>query len=129
MMATGALWITFGSGGGLLSQTSPYEGVVDVLRIVIAALSVLLLTLSLSAYRRTSLRRLLIAATAFGLFAVQIVFEFLDDTLAGPFGPPYNDIISSGITLTILVLFFLAIVKGKETEAASTSPDEAAQPP
>jgi len=58
-----------------------------------------------------------------------IVFEFLDDTLAGPFGPPYSDIISSGITLTILVLFFLAIVKGKETEAASTSPDEAAQPP
>ncbi len=42
------------------------------------------------------------------------MLEFLEDIVGGPFGAPYNEIISSGITLVILFLFFLAIVKGKE---------------
>src|SRR3989304_5380096 len=40
--------------------------------------------------------------------AVQMVLEYLGDAVG--VGEPYNDIVTPGITLAILVLFFMAIV-------------------
>jgi hypothetical protein len=90
----------------------PYEPITQAIKIAIAAFSLLLLGLSISAYRKTGLRRLVYAAVAFGLFALQMFFDYLEDAVPG-FDTPYADVIFYGITLAILVLFFMAIVRKK----------------
>jgi hypothetical protein len=89
-----------------------YEPFVQLIKIAIAIFSLLLLGLAISAYRRTAIRGLLYASTAFGLFAVQLFFDYLEDTIAG-WEQPYNDVIFYAMTLAILIFFFLAVVKRK----------------
>jgi hypothetical protein len=105
-----------GEGGRPLgieqAEFEPYEPITQAIKIAIAAFSLLLLGLSVSAYRKTHLRRLVYAAVAFGLFALQLFFDYLEDAIPA-FDTPYSDIIFFGITLAILVLFFMAIVKKK----------------
>jgi hypothetical protein len=93
-------------------EVEPYEPIMQVIQIAIAAFSLLLLGLSISAYKKTSLKRLLYAAVAFGLFAIQMFFDYLEDAVEA-FDTPYSDIIFFGITLAILVLFFMAIARRK----------------
>ena len=93
-------------------EIEPYEPITQVIQIAIAAFSLLLLGLSISAYKKTSLKRILYAAVAFGLFAIQIFFDYLEDAVEA-FDTPYSDIIFYGITLAVLVLFFVAIVRRK----------------
>jgi hypothetical protein len=93
-------------------EFEPYEPITQVIQIAIAAFSLLLLGLSISAYKKTSLKRILYAAVAFGLFAIQILFDYLEDAIEA-FDTPYSDIIFYGMTLAILVLFFMAIVRRK----------------
>ena len=103
-------------GGGQLGteqmEFEPYEPITQAIKIAIAAFSILLLGLSISAYRKTGLRRLVYASVAFGLFALQLFFDYLEDAVPA-FDTPYADIIFFGITLAILVLFFMAIVRKK----------------
>lgn len=94
------------------TEIEPYEPITQVIQIAIAAFSLLLLGLSISAYKKTSLKRILYAAVAFGLFAIQIFFDYLEDAIEA-FDTPYSDIIFYGMTLAILVLFFMAIVRRK----------------
>jgi hypothetical protein len=105
-----------GEGGRPLgieqTEFEPYEPITQAIKIAIAAFSLLLLGLSVSAYRKTHLRRLVYAAVAFGLFALQLFFDYLEDAIPA-FDTPYSDMIFFGITLAILVLFFMAIVKKK----------------
>ena len=91
-------------------EVEPYEPITQAIKIAIAAFSLLLLGLSISAYKKTSLKRLLYAAVAFGLFSIQMFFDYLEDAVEA-FDTPYSDIIFFGITLAILVLFFMAIVR------------------
>jgi hypothetical protein len=91
-------------------EVEPYEPITQAIKIAIAAFSLLLLGLSISAYKKTALRRILYAAVAFGLFAIQMFFDYLEDAVEG-FDTAYSDIIFYGITLVILVLFFIAIVR------------------
>jgi hypothetical protein len=93
-------------------EFEPYEPITQGIKIAIAAFSLLLLGLSISAYRKTGLRRLVYAAVAFGLFALQLFFDYLEDAVPA-FDTPYADVIFFGITLAILVLFFMAIVRKK----------------
>jgi hypothetical protein len=93
-------------------EVEPYEPITQVIQIAIAAFSLLLLGLSISAYKKTSLKRILYAAVAFGLFAIQIFFDYLEDAVEA-LDTPYSDIIFYGMTLAILVLFFIAIVRRK----------------
>ena len=93
----------------LQAQVGAFEEIEQIIKIGIAALSVLLLALSLSAYRRTRVKRLLYAAAAFGLFALQMVVEYVEDALG--VGAPYASIVAPGFALAILLLFFLAIVR------------------
>jgi len=88
----------------------------NLLKLGIGAFSLLLLALSISAYRRTGMRRLIYAASAFGLFAVQLFLEYAEDNVASfeaSFEILLDAVIFPGITLSILVLFFLAIVSRK----------------
>jgi hypothetical protein len=99
--------------GQLAVETEPdYSAVESVLKIGIGAFSLLLLALSISAYRTTGMRRLVYAAAAFALFAVQLFLEYVEDVVES-LGPLYDAVLFPGITLAILVLFFLAIVRGK----------------
>lgn len=93
-------------------EVEPYEPITQAIKIAIAAFSLLLLGLSISAYKKTAIKRILYAAIAFGLFAIQMFFDYLEDAAEG-FDTPYSDIIFYGITLAILVLFFIAIVRKK----------------
>ena len=93
-------------------EVEPYEPITQAIQIAIAAFSLLLLALSISAYKKTALRRILYAAVAFGLFAIQMFFDYLEDAIEA-LDMAYNDIIFYGITLAILVLFFMAIVRKK----------------
>lgn len=91
-------------------EFEPYEPVEQALKIAIAAFSVLLLGLSISAFKKTGLKKIVYAAIAFGLFAVQMFFEYAEDTVKA-LDQPFNDVIFTGFTLGILVLFFMAIVR------------------
>jgi hypothetical protein len=93
-------------------QIEPYEPITQAIKIAIAAFSLLLLGLSISAYKKTGLRRILYAAVAFGLFALQMFIDYLEEAVPA-FETPYTDVIFFGITLAILVLFFMAIVRKK----------------
>jgi hypothetical protein len=94
------------------TEVEPYEPITQAIKIAIAAFSVLLLGLSISAYKKTAVKRILYAAVAFGLFAIQMLIDYLEDAVEA-FDMPYTDIIFFGITLAILVLFFMAIVRRK----------------
>lgn len=87
-----------------------YEPIVQLIKIGIAAFSLLLLGLSISAYRKTALKGIIYAAVAFGLFAAQLFFDYLEDAVEG-WEQPFNDVIFYAMTLAIVVLFFLAVVK------------------
>jgi hypothetical protein len=93
-------------------EVEPYEPITQAIKIAIAAFSLLLLVLSISAYKKTALKKILYAAVAFGLFAIQMFVDYLEDAFEA-FDTPYTDVIFFGITLAILVLFFTAIVRKK----------------
>ena len=93
-------------------EVEPFEPITQAIKIAIAAFSLLLLALSISAYKKTALKRILYASIAFGLFAIQMFFDYLEDAVES-FDTAYTDIIFFGITLAILVLFFMAIVRKK----------------
>jgi hypothetical protein len=95
-----------------LGEFDPYEPIAQIIKIVIVAFSLLLAGLSISAYRRTAIKGIVYAAVAFGLFAVQMLFDYLEDEVPG-FETPYNDVVFLSMTLAILLLFFLAIVYRK----------------
>jgi hypothetical protein len=96
------------------AEFEPYEPIEQAIKVGIAAFSILLAGLSIYAYRKTAIKGIIYAAVAFGLFAAQMLFEYLEDEVVG-FDAPFNDIIFLGMTLAILVLFFLAIVWRKST--------------
>jgi uncharacterized membrane protein len=91
-------------------EAEPYEPIEQVIKMAIGLVSILLLSLSLSAYKKTHQRTIIYAAIAFGLFALQMLFEYLGETMRA-FEGPYNDLLFSAMTLAILVLFFFAIVR------------------
>ena len=105
-----------GTGGDQLGieqmEVEPYEPITQAIKIAIAAFSVLLLALSISAYRKTAFKKILYAAVAFGLFAIQMFVDYLEDAI-GVFDTQSTDMFFFGITLDFLDLFFLAIVRKK----------------
>jgi len=79
------------------------------LDVAIAVFALILLALSLSAYRKTRLRRLILVSAAFGLFAVEVLLRQLDD-LVFNVGFQTAQIVVAAMEFVILLLFFLAIV-------------------
>jgi len=94
---------------GLLIQTDIFENVETVIVAVAGIFSLLLLALSISAYRKTGLK-IMYAAAAFALFGIQLLFESIEGTFeVSDIG--YSSVITSSMTLAILILFFPAIVQ------------------
>lgn len=91
---------------------STFEGTEEpalFLNLAVGAFAFLLLALSLNAYRKTRLRRLLFVSAAFGLFSVQVVLRHLEIYVLTP-GFDADLVIATGLDFVILLLFFLAIV-------------------
>jgi hypothetical protein len=97
-----------------IHQTEPYEGLENAVALGIGILSILLLALSITAYRKTGLKLTIYAIIIFAFFAIQQFIDFLDDIFIA-LDTPITDVIISSLTLAILVLFFLAIVRTKIT--------------
>src|ERR1700686_5443410 len=78
----------------------------------IVLFALLMLALTLSAYRKTRLRRLLLVSAAFGLFAVEVAVRQLDAFVLAV-GFQTEQVIITVMELVVLLLFFLAIVVKK----------------
>jgi hypothetical protein len=96
--------------GKLFLEIQGSTGIEDVLKIVIGVFSLLLLALSISAYRKTGFKKIAYAIAAFALFGIQAFFDFLGDHVKF-LATDYNDVILLTMTLAILTLFFLAVVR------------------
>jgi hypothetical protein len=87
-------------------------GIESGIELGIVAFAVILFALSITAYRNTRIKKILFAAAAFALFAIQLLVDsiegylgFLDEEITG--------IILKLMTFVILALLFVAIVKKK----------------
>ena len=94
----------------LLLQTDLFENVETIIIAVTGIFSLLLLALSISAYRKTGLKKIIYAAAAFALFGIQLLFEVMEETFEF-LDNGYGSVVTSSMTLAILILFFLAIVQ------------------
>lgn len=94
-----------------LSEEGWYNSLESVILAATGIFSLLLLALSILAYRRTGLRKIIFAAIAFSLFAIQLILSSLEETFGILEEPPIGDILTATMTLAILILFFLAIVR------------------
>jgi len=84
--------------------------ITDFVQFAIIGFALGLVALSLSAYRNSGMKRILFAAGAFALFAIQLFFDYFEEFF-DLLDEDTTDIILSLITLGILILFFMAIVK------------------
>ena len=89
-----------------------YEGLESLIAVGISVFAVLLLALSITAFRKTGLRITIYAIIIFALFVIQQLLDFLDNIFSS-LDIPVIDITISALTLAILVMFFLAIVRPK----------------
>jgi hypothetical protein len=96
----------------VILEIEPFEGLENAVALAIVIFSLLLLALSITAYRKTGLRFTIYAIIIFALFAIQQTIEFLEDVFSS-LDTPITDVTVSSLTLAILVLFFLAIVRTK----------------
>jgi hypothetical protein len=107
-----ALWVIMTHSPSLLSRVVDIdEGfeTQELLDAAIAVFALVLLLLTLSAYRKTRLRRLILVSIAFGLFAVEVGITQLDDFVFAV-GARTDELLTAAMELVILLLFFLAVV-------------------
>jgi hypothetical protein len=83
------------------------EGIIYVSSTVLA---LLLLALSISAYRNTGIKKIKYAIGTFALFAAYLFYEYLEGVFEF-LEADYSDIILASVTFGVLILFFLAIIR------------------
>ncbi len=93
----------------LIGAITP-SGIEGAIKVVIVILAILLFALSISTYKKTGIKKMMYAAAAFSLFAIQLLFEYLEENVL-MFDTPYADIILASMTLGILVSFLIFIIK------------------
>ncbi len=81
----------------------------ELLDAAVGVFALVLLALTLSAYRRARLRRLLIVSVAFGLFAVDVAIRQLD-AFVFAVGYQTDQLITVVLEFLILLLFFIAVI-------------------
>lgn len=82
----------------------------ELLNAAIVAFALVLLALSLTAFRKTRLKRLLIVSSAFGLFAVDVAIRQLG-LFVFAVGFETSEVITTLIEFAILLLFFVAVAR------------------
>jgi len=95
----------------LTTETPFLELVESILYIIGTIFAAILIALSISAYRNTKLRKLLYAIVAFLLFGIFLFYEFLEHSMS--LENTFTEIVIPFMGLSILVLFFMAIVNKK----------------
>ena len=95
----------------LILQIPIIELTESILYIVGTIFAAILIALSISAYRNTQLKKLQYAIIAFSLFGIFLFYEFLEHSI--PLDNAFTDIVIPSMGVSILVLFFLAIVNKK----------------
>ncbi len=95
---------------GMLLELDIFESTETIILAITGIFSLLLLGLSISAYIKTRLNKILFAAAAFALFGIQLLIQSLEENIEF-LDTQFISIITSVMTLGILVFFFLAIVK------------------
>ena len=93
-----------------LLQISFFKEAEGYIYLTSAILSALLMALSISAYKKRYVKKILFAIFAFASFTVYLSFESLE-VFYPPIESMYSEALAASITLLVLVLFFLAIVK------------------
>ena len=93
----------------LFLETEPF-GIESGIELGIVAFALILFALSITAYRNTRIKKILFAASAFALFAIQLFVDSIEDYI-GILDEDVTGIIVKLMTFAILVLFFVAIVK------------------
>ncbi|HSF28028.1 MAG TPA: hypothetical protein VLA53_03260 [Nitrosopumilaceae archaeon] len=93
----------------LFLEIEPF-GIESGIELGIVAFALILFALSITAYRNTRIKKILFAAAAFALFAIQLFVDSVEDYL-GFLDEDITGIILKLMTFAILVLFFVAIVK------------------
>jgi hypothetical protein len=86
-----------------------YHVLETILYIAGAVLGAFLIALSFSAYHKTGLHNLQYAIVAFSLFSVFLIYEYIEHLLF--LESPIADIMIPLTGLSILALFFIAIIK------------------
>ncbi len=89
-----------------------FNGLENAIAVSIGIFSLLLLALSITAYRKTGLRITIYAIIIFALFAIQQLFDYFENIIP-ELDTPVTGVLVDSLTLVILVLFFLAIVRPK----------------
>jgi len=95
----------------LAAESPLIELVESILYIIGTIFAAILIALSISAYRNTKLRKLIYAIVAFLLFGIFLFYEFLEHSMA--LDNAFTDIVVPFMGVSILVLFFMAIVNKK----------------
>lgn len=80
----------------------------EILSLAVGVFALVLLAVTLAAYKKTNLTRLLLVSSAFGLFAVKTILRHLD-ILIFNWGTGTMDLLFTALDFMILVLFFLAL--------------------
>ncbi len=97
---------------GVLLEIDLFNGLENAITVSIGIFSLLLLALSITAYRKTGLRITIYAIIIFALFAIQQLFDYFENIIP-ELDTPVTGVLVDSLTLVILVLFFLAIVRHK----------------
>lgn len=84
------------------------EGTAALLNLAVGLFALILLALSLNAYRKTKLRRLLLVSAAFGFFALSVVVRNIEIFVLP--GIDVDEVLVTSLELVMLLLFFLALV-------------------
>lgn len=82
-----------------------------VTQLAVIVLSLVLLGLSVTAYRNTNLKKTLFAIIIFALFAFQHIINYVDAKVMDIMPDDIRFALFSSVSLAILVLFFVTIVK------------------
>jgi hypothetical protein len=96
----------------VLLKIDLYEGLENAIAAGIGIFSLLLLALSITAFKKTGLRIIIYGITIFALFAIQQFLDYIQNIFS-EFDTPEISAFVDSLTLVILVLFFLAIVRSK----------------
>ena len=111
ILTLSALVSVFHSNFIIIPLQLEFIGVVENLEsLLIGIFSIVLLLLSITTYKKTGLKNILFAATAFALFTFQVFLELVIERYYSV-TYPMQDFLHTSITLAILSLFFLSVVR------------------
>jgi hypothetical protein len=90
--------------------TGPLEIVENIIYGFSTVFALVLLALSITAYKNLRIKTIKYAIVAFALLSVYLFYEFIED-IYEEVDTPYNDVAYSALTFGVALFFFLAIVK------------------